>query len=179
MDNTFLKIIHLPTISLKAAQRRQITSLCTEAYREDFSDFFDNFPLVGHVVMYAGDEMVSHAAWVERELRPANTPPLRSAYVEAVATAPAHRHKGYASRVMRALPPLLAEYDLGALSPFDPNYYAMFGWESWQGPLFCRKDGVVSPNPDDEVMILRLPRTPRNLDIKLSLECDWRPGDVW
>ena len=71
-----------------------------------------------------------------------------------------------------ALPPLLAEYDRGAA--FDPTNARLAGNLA---DRFFAKDGV-SPNPDDEVMILRLPRTPRNLDIKL-LECDWRPGDVW
>jgi aminoglycoside 2'-N-acetyltransferase I len=56
--------------------------------------------------------------------------------------------------------------------------YARLGWELWRGPLFVRTDAGLMPTPDEEVMILRLPRTtPLDLDSPLSAE--WREGELW
>jgi hypothetical protein len=52
------------------------------------------------------------------------------------------------------------------------------GWELWRGPLATRTDAGLVPTPDEEVMILRLARTPAlSLDEPLSVE--WRVGEVW
>ena len=49
----------------------------------------------------------------------------------------------------------------------------------WHGPLFYRQDGQRIATPDEEVMVLKLPRTPAGIDLHAELEADWRPGDVW
>ena len=80
---------------------------------------------------------------------------------------------------LRVAPSSLDAFDLAALSPSDHAWYARFGWESWQGPLSCLRDGVEEPTPDEALMVLRLPRTPSWLDVRAAIACDWRPGEVW
>jgi len=72
----------------------------------------------------------------------------------------------------------ITAYDIGALSPSDPAFYARLGWELWRGPLAVATDAGITPTPDEEVMILRLPKTPP-LDLHGTLVAPWRPGDVW
>ena len=72
----------------------------------------------------------------------------------------------------------ITAYDIAALSPSDPAFYARLGWELWRGPLAVATDAGITPTPDEEVMILRLPKTPP-LDLHGTLVAPWRPGDVW
>ena len=115
-----------------------------------------------------------------RELRADNLRhPLRAAYVEAVAVPATLQGRGYGSRVLAAVPPLLGEFDIGALSPSEVPFYRRLGWEPWRGPLAYRQGAAEVATPDEEVMILRLPRTPDTLDLSARLVTDWWPGDVW
>ena len=102
-------------------------------------------------------------------------------YVEAVATAEAHRRKGYGTMVMKSLGEMIRErYELGVLSTAAHSFYEALGWERWRGPTFVNSPRGRERTPDDDisVMILRTPRSPR-LDLDGFLVCDWRPGDVW
>lgn len=83
---------------------------------------------------------------------------LRTAFVEAVATAPEHQGKGFASAVLRELATHITSYDLGALSPSEAAFYERLGWELWRGPLGIRTEHGLKPTPGEEAMILRLPR---------------------
>ncbi len=75
-----------------------------------------------------------------------------------------YRQRGYGAAVMRRLQAEISGYDLGALSPAVPEWYAKLGWEHWQGPLWIEQDGARLATPDDEmVLIYRTPRTPRRL----------------
>ncbi len=106
-------------------------------------------------------------------------PPLRTAYVEAVATDLAWRNRGFAAAIMRRIAAEVQDFDLAAPAPFDVRYYARLGWEAWQGPLFIRTQAGLQPSPEDEkVMILRLPKTPP-LDITHPLSAEWREGELW
>ena len=179
--------MHLDVVAgdrLSAAARTEIIDLCEAAYGEDFSRLFDDF--AGSVHVLARDEhgtLVSHAEWLTRWLHPAGQPVLRTAYVEAVATAPPHQRQGFASAVLRRLADELAAnaaWDLAALSPSDAAFYARLGWELWRGPLAIRRADRLEPSPPDEqVMVLRLPRTPATLDLATLLTAEWRPGELW
>jgi aminoglycoside 2'-N-acetyltransferase I len=163
---------------LSPVQRADLLRLCTEAYDEDFSDWFGQFSESTHVLAYVDGQLVSHAAWVTRWLQPAGGPLLRTAYVEAVATAPAFQGRGLATAVLRELRTHLDAYDLGGLSPSEPAFYERLGWKPWRGPLAIRTETGLLPTPDEEVMILRLPQTPElNLDGLLTAE--WRVGELW
>ena len=168
----------IATDKLTVAQHEAVVELCTAAYAFDFSDFFVQMPGCVHVLAWQAGILVSHAAWVTRWLQPAGHAPLRTAYVEAVATAPAHARKGFATATMRHLAEQILDFDLGGLSPSDPVFYARTGWESWRGPLAIRTEAGLLATPGEEVMILRLPRTPP-LDLDGPLSAEWRSGEVW
>lgn len=102
-----------------------------------------------------------------------------AAYEEAVATLPSMQRRGYARALMRAVPPLLTEHAIALLSPSEEAFYARFGWARWPGPLSYRDGGSVIETPEEEVMNLRLPQTPADLDDRAAIACDWRPGEVW
>jgi GNAT superfamily N-acetyltransferase len=164
--------------------RAEIISLCEVAYQEDFGRLFEDLP--GSIHVLARDRrgrLVSHAEWVPRWLQPAGGASLRTAYVEAVATVPDRQRRGLATTVLRRLAAELiadAQWELGALSPSVPDLYARLGWEPWRGPLAIRRDGGLDPTPPDEqVMILRLSRTPPNLDTTALLTAEWRAGELW
>jgi aminoglycoside 2'-N-acetyltransferase I len=158
-------------------QERDIIALCSRAYNSDFSDLLDAFEDTTHVLAYIDRQLVSHALWIPRTLTYQGTP-LRSAYVEAVATDPPLQGRGYASHVLRALTAAITSFDLGALSPSDPAFYTRLGWELWRGPLGVATEDGVTPTPDGSVMIFRLPNTPP-LDLHESLIAPWRTGDIW
>jgi aminoglycoside 2'-N-acetyltransferase I len=166
-----------PRASLTQTLHGDIIALCTRAYEEEFGDILALFDDPTHVVAYLGGELVSHALWIPRTLT-YNGAPLLCAYVEAVATEPRHQGRGYASAVLRALAAAITAYDIGALSPSDPAFYARLGWESWRGPLAAATDAGITPTPGEDVMILRLPKTPP-LDLKGTLVAPWRTGDIW
>jgi aminoglycoside 2'-N-acetyltransferase I len=169
---------------LDRAARAEIIELCESAYGESFVRWFDELPGSVHVLA-RGDrrELVSHAAWVTRWLQPDGHAVLRTAYVEAVATAPARQGRGLATAVLSHLADRLrgeSTWELAALSPSDAAFYARLGWELWTGPLGIRRGNAVeSTSPDEQVMILRLPRTPANLATTALLTAEWRAGELW
>jgi aminoglycoside 2'-N-acetyltransferase I len=133
-----------------------------------------------HVVVDGGGRILSHASVVTRVLESGDRP-LRTGYVEAVATSPQHQGRGYATKVMTAVGDVLGRYELGALDTAIPAFYERFGWERWQGPTAVRTErGVITtPEEDGQVMILRTASSPTDLDLAAPISCDWRPGDVW
>jgi aminoglycoside 2'-N-acetyltransferase I len=163
---------------LSPLQRAEIVELCSQAYQEDFSSIVQlPYDRPFHVLAYANGDLVSHALWFTRILN-YNGIPLRSAYIEAVATQPAYQGRGYASMLLRSLASAIASYDIGALSPSDPAFYSRLGWELWRGDLFAVTDVDTVATPEYRVMILRLPRTPA-LDLTGNLAAPWREGDIW
>jgi aminoglycoside 2'-N-acetyltransferase I len=165
--------------ALTAAERHTLVALCNRAYGENLGPLFDTFAGPTHLLGSVGGKLVSHALWVTRYLQPGELPPLRTAYVEMVATAEAYRNRGYASALMRRLAEEVRDFDLAALSPSSPGYYERLGWECWRGPLFIRTaEGPVRSPEDEEVMILRLPKTPA-LDLTAPLSAEWREGELW
>ena len=180
-------LVHLDVVSaidLDPVARAEIIHLCESAYGEDFSRLFQELQESVHVL--ARDEhglLVSHAEWVIRWLQPADHPVLRTAYVEAVATIPTHQHQGLATTVLHRMHHVLRSnpsLELAALCASVPAVYARLGWESWQGPLAIRRGETIEPTlSDEEVMILRLPRTPLTLKTTTLLTAEWRPGELW
>ena len=116
--------------------------------------------------------------WLTRWLQPGDSQPLRTAYVELVATTPEVQRRGYASSLLERFPSEVPDFDLAALSPATATLYARLGWEFWRGPLAVRTERGLVPTPEDQVMILRLPTTPV-LDRNGPLSVEWRPGEVW
>jgi aminoglycoside 2'-N-acetyltransferase I len=173
-----LKVEVLHADQLTTAQLAEIHALCNRAYDADLEPLFRTFTDATHVIGWWDSAIVSHAMWVPRWLQPGNQPPLRTAYVEMVATEPELQRRGFASAVMRRLASAINDLDLGGLSPAEPMLYTKFGWVFWQGPLFIwTQDGPLS-TPESSVMILSLPKTP-SLDLTLPLSAEWRGGELW
>ena len=162
-------------------RRAEVHDLCIRSYDEDLTDLLPTFPAATHVLLRVDGVTVSHAMWVDRGLRLGDGSELRTAYIEIVATDPAHRLRGYATKVMaRAAAEIAASsYDLAALSTGTPAVYTPLGWRPWHGPLSIRMpDGSVLPTPEEEIMVLDLPGRPR-VDETLPVSAEWREGEVW
>jgi aminoglycoside 2'-N-acetyltransferase I len=179
MTITPLSIITVESQSLPQSTLLEIRELCTEAYEEDFTGAFEALGPGVHVIGRFEGAIVSHAMWVARSLQPGRRTPLRTAYVEAVATRRRFQHRGFASQILRHLAREIRSCELGALSPSDDGFYARLGWELWRGPLFIRTDAGLDPTPEESVMILRLENTPADLDLDEPLSAEWRTGELW
>ena len=175
-----LEVAVLTSAELPAELRASLVDLCSRAYEEDFEPYFELLSDATHLVGSVDGRLAAHAAWVERELRSPPIGPMRTAYVEAVATLPEWQGRGFASTLLSRIPDLVTGYDLAALAPSSEAFYARLGWERWQGPLSYRQpDETVVSTPEEVVMIYRLPLTPETLDPTAPLSTDWRPGEVW
>jgi aminoglycoside 2'-N-acetyltransferase I len=134
-----------------------------------------------HFLLEAGGAIVCHAAVVERELHVGGVP-LRTAYVEAVATDPHRQGQGLGTRVMQAVGAFIdaGDWQLAALGTSSHGFYERLGWRTWRGPSFVRATGgdVATPVEDGYIMVRPTPRSPA-LDWKAPISCDWRAGDVW
>jgi aminoglycoside 2'-N-acetyltransferase I len=164
--------------NLSGADRAAVIDLCSRAFELDFAPLLNTFNEPTHVLAKIDGVLVSHALWVTRWLQPGTDPLLRTAFIEAVATDPAYRGRGFATHVMQTLQATIADYDLAGLSTGSPGFYARLGWQDWRGPLFVRTEVGPLATPDDMVMVLRLPRTPP-LDLDGPLSAEWRVGELW
>jgi aminoglycoside 2'-N-acetyltransferase I len=133
-----------------------------------------------HVLAEVDRRIVAHASVVERELHVGGRP-LRTGYVEAVATVQDARGRGHGTAVMEEVGAIVrGGYELGALGTGASHFYERLGWRAWPGRLAVRTADGERRTPDEEgfVYVLRTPTTPP-LDEAATLSCDWRPGDVW
>lgn len=159
--------------------RAAVLELCEAAYGERLEQYLQDIGPGRHFLGSVDRRLVAHLMVVQRTLVPVGGSPLRTAYIELVATAPHEQGKGYASALLRYAATQLAGFDIAALSPTSAAFYARLGWELWTGPLAVRTAAGLDPTPDESVMILRLPRTPPELDLTAPLSVEWRPGEVW
>ena len=133
-----------------------------------------------HFVLDEDGEILSHASVVERVLEIGGRP-LRTGYVEAVATDPGAQGRGHGSAVMAAATEhIRATQELGALGTGRHAFYERLGWETWRGHASVRTPDGERRTPDDEgyILVLRTPDSPA-FDLDDPISCDWRPGDVW
>jgi aminoglycoside 2'-N-acetyltransferase I len=173
-----LEVVRAHSSALTSEMTRQVRVLCDAAYGEDTAGYFEALGHGEHLLGLREGALVSHLMWVTRWLQVADAPPMRTAYVEMVATAPTEQRRGFATALLERLVPHVADYDVAALCPATDNLYARLGWRFWRGPLAARKDEELLATPDERVMLLELPRTP-TLDFDQPLSVEWRPGEVW
>jgi aminoglycoside 2'-N-acetyltransferase I len=175
----------LPTAELTAEETAAIRVLLWAAFADDEDGAFtedDWLHALGgvHFVYDVDGRIVSHASVVEREIHVAGVP-LRTGYVEAVATAPDEQRHGYGSAVMRAVNEHVeAKYEIGALGTGSQPFYERLGWQVWRGPSSVRLAEGDQPTPDEDgyIMVLTTPSTAA-VDLTGPISCEWRPGDVW
>jgi aminoglycoside 2'-N-acetyltransferase I len=133
-----------------------------------------------HFMLDLDGSVLAHASVVERELH-AGGRPLRTGYVEAVATHPDLQGRGLGTMVMRDATAYIRErFELGALGTDSHHFYERLGWRTWRGPTFVRTATGTHRTPDEDgyILVLATPSSP-GLDFAAPLSCDWRPGDAW
>lgn len=172
------------TATLGEGTRAAIVAVCLAAspHQPGFADLFSLLPPDGlHLLGRVQGELVGHAVLTTRWAQPGGHLPLRTAYVDAVATTPTHRDHGYASALLRRLAAVAAdhEYEIACLETRRAGFYERLGWERWRGPLAGRDGDELIPTPEqDGVMFLRLPRTPP-LDPANLLTIERQPNRIW
>jgi aminoglycoside 2'-N-acetyltransferase I len=182
-----LHVRRLLTDELSDDDVRQLRALLVAAFDdpdepdEAFSEEDWQHGLGGtHVIADLDGRIVAHASVVERELRVGGRP-IRTGYVEAVATARAEQGRGFGTAVMEEIDAIVRDgYELGALGTGAHHFYERLGWQVWPGPTAVRTLSGEQRTADDDgnILVLRTPTTPP-LDEEATISCDWRPGDVW
>jgi GNAT superfamily N-acetyltransferase len=170
----------VPSTSATDDFRSAVLRLCTLAYGKDVMELFATLSPEAYVVARDRSRLLSHGMWVTRWLQPAADVPIRTAYVEFVATHPEAQRRGLASAVMeRIVAEVRRTYTLAALSPATDAFYERLGWSYWLGPLSVRTaSGDSIATPEERVMILRL-RPDIVPDVTQPLSVEWREGELW
>ena len=174
----------MSTDELTAAEIAAIRQLLEAAFDSDYEPFTEEdweHTIGGvHFVLELDGEIVAHASVVDRELQVGDQP-LRTGYVEGVATLPDRQGMGLGSRVMRDVTSYIDEnFELGALGTGAHRFYERLGWLTWNGPSSVRTAEGTRRTPDEDGYILVLPtKSSPPLNLAEGISCDWRPGDVW
>jgi aminoglycoside 2'-N-acetyltransferase I len=150
------ELASVPLAALSPGARASIIRLCTDALASDCSSLFGYLSDSTHVLATLDGRLVGHACWTTRRLVPADLPPLRTSWVDAVVVDPAHQNIGVGTSVMRRLAELTEDFDLRALGTEQIAFFARLGWERWRGPT----RGVLH-DPLDSLMILGTATSPR------------------
>jgi aminoglycoside 2'-N-acetyltransferase I len=173
------------TAGLAETELSAIRALMDAAFAGDEHGGFDDddwaHALGGmHFVAALDGRIVAHAAVVERKLHVAERP-VRTGYVEAVATEPSLQRAGHGTAVMRAVNEYIdGQFELGALGTGSHSFYERLGWQIWRGPSSVRTESGDERTPDEDgyIMVL-LTRSSPPIDLGDPISCDWRSGDVW
>jgi aminoglycoside 2'-N-acetyltransferase I len=179
------RLRRLSTDELAPAEITAIREVLVAAFGSDEEERFtqdDWDHAVGgvHFVLDLDGEIITHASVVEREIHVGGKP-LRTGYVEAVATSPEHDGAGFGSLVIAEVTSYIRDgFELGALGTGRQHFYERLGWRIWTGPSSVRTlDGPRrTPDEDGYIMVLETPASPP-LDRNATISCEWRPGDVW
>lgn len=173
-----------PTEELSDLELTELRTLLFLAFGEGVFTSHDWDHTIGgtHFLGSLDEVIVAHASVVARELQ-VDGRAVRTGYVEGVAVAEDQRRQGFGHSVMaEAGRHIESAFELGCLSAADnvQPLYRRLGWRLWEGPLAVIADGGLRPTPEDEggVMVLETPSGGR-LDLRATLACDRRAGDVW
>jgi aminoglycoside 2'-N-acetyltransferase I len=171
-----------PSKEMTPEEERVLRRLFALAWgSEDFSEP-DWGNALGGLHFVAEDErgILCHASVVPRELH-VEERPLRTGYVEAMATRPELQGRGIGTEVLRGVNDHIVDaYELGALDTGSDWFYRRLGWLRWRGPTFVRTADEVLRTEDEDgnIMVLSTPVS-GPLDPEAPISCEWRPGDVW
>ena len=133
-----------------------------------------------HFLAEIDGEIVAYASVAERVLE-IDGRPLRTGYVEAVATAVGRQDQGIGSRLMGVVNDYIGgRFELGALGTGRHAFYERLGWLTWKGPSWVRAPEGPRRTPDEDGYILVRP-TPASPELNLAapISCDFRLGDAW
>ena len=159
----------------------EVRRLLDGAFEAEFSDDDWDHTLGGlHVVILEDNNVVAHAAAVERMIEVGGRP-FRTGYVEGVGTLPGRENEGLGSlAVARVTDEVRHRFEMGALSTDRHSFYERLEWERWRGPSYVR-DGsktIRTEEEDDGLMVLRFGPS-ADVVLTSSLTCEARRGDDW
>ncbi len=180
-----MRVFSRPSAELSEPEERELQTLCERAWAAKGSEFRPAAWQAArggrHFVIAEAGAVVAHAAVVDRTLE-WDGRPLRTGYVEAVATLPGRQGQGLGSAVMDAVAAFVDDqYELGALDTATPEFYERLGWVRWPGRTGVRRpEGIRLTPEEDGKVLLRLPGTSPDLRQDGLLVCDGqRPGEPW
>ena len=179
-----MQVISSPTSELSDAQLAEVRALCDAAWTvtaERFDDGDWRSAQGGmHFILSDRGRMVSHASVVERVLE-LDGRPLRTGYVEAVATLPDRQGEGLGTVVVRNVTAYIDQaYELGALCTGVVPFYERLGWQLCPGRSAVRQAGSLTMTPEEDgTVCVRYPGATPAVGPESVLACDWRPGEVW
>lgn len=163
----------------------ELTALCERAFRLPFAAVWERVGPGIHVIVEADGRAAAHAMIVDRRVFLGHEADLALdvGYVENVGTLPELQGHGHGARAMGEVGRIIGEeYVLGALATTSHGFYRRLRWERWEGPTSVRMpDGerVRSAKQDGNIMFLRTPRSPADLDARGPIAIDWRAGEPW
>lgn len=170
---------------LSAERFEELTRLCEAAFGQPFAGAWEQVGPGLHVLGEMDGRVVAHAMIVDRRIYLGHEADIAIdvGYVEHVATLPALQGQGHGATVMREIGRIIGEeYALGGLATGNNGFYERLGWETWLGPTSVRMvegERVRSADEDGDVMILRTPRSPADLDLRAPIAIDWRAEEPW
>jgi aminoglycoside 2'-N-acetyltransferase I len=177
-------IARIPHGSLPPASEAAIRALLWAAFGDGEDAMTEGdwqHALAGvHFVAEVDGEIAAYASVAERVLE-VDGRPLRTGYVEAVATAVGRQGRGIGTQLMREVNEYIRDrFELGALGTGRFGFYDRLGWLIWRGETSVRTaDGPVrTPGEDGYIMVLPTPASPE-LDLAAPISCDARSGDAW
>ncbi|WP_414636469.1 GNAT family N-acetyltransferase [Actinophytocola sp.] len=175
-----VNVVVAHTADLAPATLTAVRALLDTAFDNGFGDADWDHSLGGmHAMAWDGDELVGHAAVVQRRLLHQGRA-LRAGYVEGVAVRADRRRRGIGAAVMAPVERIIrGAYELGALgsSEMGVPFYLARGWRRWQGRTWALTPNGITRTPDDDDGVYVLPVRP--VELTADLTCDWRAGDVW
>jgi len=175
-----LDIRVIPDKELTREEYAEILALTSQAFERDYTPFMEMFKNPMHVIGRYQGKIVSYVLWIARWTQIGTGPLLRTAAIEGMATDLSHRHRGFASQVMKRAMQEIQDYDIAALSTGINGFYGRLGWKLWEGPLYTRKGKELIAMPEEQgcVMVYSLSKTPP-LDFTAPLSIEWRELEPW
>ncbi|MEY4578453.1 MAG: hypothetical protein RL701_3156 [Pseudomonadota bacterium] len=176
-----LTIEHTATLDQRALASAR--HLLDSVFAGEFTDDDWDHALGGiHVLAWHDEELIGHAAVVQRQLIVAGRA-LRTGYVEGLGVQPQWQRRGVGTRIMHELRQVMRQAcALGALSITDDSrkLYEQCGWSPWRGPTFALTPAGLARTAEEDGGIYVLPCADMNsLDVTADLVCDFRAGDLW
>jgi aminoglycoside 2'-N-acetyltransferase I len=133
-----------------------------------------------HVLIWESDQLVGHAAVVQRRLLHRDRA-RRAGYVEGVVVRADRRGHGYGGALMEAAETIIrGAYELGALGATElgAGFYAARGWKAWRGQTWALSPaGRVRAKAEYGGLYVLEVAVP--LELTGELTCDWREGHLW
>jgi aminoglycoside 2'-N-acetyltransferase I len=175
-----LQIESKRTFALSREERRVVLDTCNAAFGQPFDILFDLLPPDGaHFLGHVDGRLVAHLVVTDRSMRFGEGRWLRAGYIDAVATLPDFRRRGYASELLRAAIEIgRRRYDLFALATSIPQLYSGCGFAKWRGRQFVENQdcaGVVATEEQGNLMVLPFGNAVPE-DDTLPVVANWRPG---